>query len=719
MKNRLFSLFLLLTTQYYFTSCFSQSVNFEWVSASSGPYTEFSNSIIKDSSGNIYITGSFSDTVDFDPGPLTLNLISAGEVDIFVQKLDNNGNLIWAKSIGGITGDSGSSIGIDSLNDVYIVGAFSDSVDFNPNIGQFNLIATGTVDGFISKWDSNGSFIYAKQLESTSAVHIVSMDISPNGFIYLTGAYSGTADFDPSISNLNFSSTGSNDLFLAKYDLNANLIWANTYGVFFSDMGNRVAVDINENVIIVGNEGQAFIKKHDSNGNLIWSNVLTGNITCSGVDVDTLGNIFACGYFSGTVDVDPGSANYSLSTFGTQNAFTLKLSNDGNFIWAKAIGGGGDDKYHSITIDYQGNPILIGAFQATVDFNPGVATNIVTSNSNSGDIFIHKFNTNGAFLWVKTMGGNSSDSGRDIITDTMGNVYVVGLFQGTSDFDPSTAIYSLTALYGAVFVEKLGNCAPDYTTQTISACNSYQWINGVTYTSSNFTDSYNKLGSTPNGCDSIYLLNLTINQSETYIDTISSCLSYTWINGITYTNSTNTPTWTLVNSLGCDSVVTLHLTIQNVNVSVSHLNDSTFLANASNASFQWIDCSDNSSLLGETSQEYIALSNGSFAVEVTQGGCVDTSICQSVSVGIEEINLNSLKVNPNPTQGEISISLGTNYPNVDIQIFDLVGNLLDSQSFYKIDEINLSIDGPSGFYLLDVIISGKKETFKIYNCNGY
>lgn len=714
MKNTLFSLFLFLITQFYYTSCFSQSVNFEWVSATNEAY---SNSIIKDSSGNIYVIGSFSDTVDFDPGPLTLNLISAGGPDIFVQKLDNNGNLIWAKSIGGISGDNGSSIGIDSLNNVYIVGAFSDSVDFNPNIGQFNLISTGTVDGFISKWDSNGNFIYAKQLECTSTVNIVSMDISQNGFVYLTGAYYGTTDFDPSISNLNFSSTGSNDLFLAKYDLNANLIWANTYGGVFADMGNRVAVDINENVIIVGNESQAFIKKIDSNGNLIWSNVLTGNITCSGVDVDTLGNIFVCGYFSGTVDVDPGSTIFNLSTFSTQNAFTLKLSNDGNFIWAKAIGGGGDDKYHSVTIDYQGNPILIGEFQATVDFNPGAATNVVASNSNSGDIFIHKYGTNGAFLWVKTMGSNFSDSGKDIVTDTMGNVYVVGLFQGTSDFNPSTAIYPLTTQNTASFVEKLGNCAPVYTTQTISACNSYQWINGVTYTTSNYTDSYNKLSSTPNGCDSIYLLNLTINQSETYIDTIFSCLSYTWINGITYTTSTNTPTWTLVNSLGCDSVVTLHLTIQNVNVTVSHLNDSTFSANATNANFQWIDCSNNSSLLGETSQNYIALSNGSYAVVVTQGGCVDTSSCQSVTVGMEEINLNPLKVNPNPTQGEITISLGAFYPNVDIQISDLVGNVIDTKTFFKIDEINLSLDGPAGFYLLDVIIPGKKETFKIYKCN--
>jgi hypothetical protein len=101
---------------------------------------------------------------------------------------------------------------------------------------------------------------------------------------------------------------------------------------------------------------------------------------------------------------------------------------------------------------------------------------------------------------------------------------------------------------------------------TVNTCDSYTWINGVTYTSSTNTPTFTLTNSV--GCDSIVTLNLTINNTTNSTATVSACDSYTWINGITYTSSTSTPTFTLTNASGCDSIVTLNLTINNTNTGI-------------------------------------------------------------------------------------------------------------------------------------------------------
>jgi hypothetical protein len=102
-----------------------------------------------DASGNVYTTGVFSDTVDFNPGAGTFNLNSEGGYDVFVQKLDASGNFVWAKAFGSTSNDQGSSIRLDALGNVYTTGYFSGTVDFDPGAGSFNL--TGSFDVFVHK----------------------------------------------------------------------------------------------------------------------------------------------------------------------------------------------------------------------------------------------------------------------------------------------------------------------------------------------------------------------------------------------------------------------------------------------------------------------------------------------------------------------------------------------------------------------------------------
>ena len=128
------------------------SGNFIWAKQIGGTSYEFSQSLVLDGACNIYTTGYFNSTADFDPSSAFFNLTSAGNSDIFISKLDSSGNFLWAKKMGGLYKDWGTSISLDALNNIYTAGNFYDNVDFDPNAGVFNL-NTDTVIGsfFIQK----------------------------------------------------------------------------------------------------------------------------------------------------------------------------------------------------------------------------------------------------------------------------------------------------------------------------------------------------------------------------------------------------------------------------------------------------------------------------------------------------------------------------------------------------------------------------------------
>lgn len=152
----------------FVTNLNAQNQTFEWVKQMGGFNYDAGFSITTDIDGNVYTTGYFQRTVDFDPGPGTTNLTSAGKTDIFVQKLDASGNLLWVKQMGGSKIEEGRSIATDVNGDVYTTGYFSDTVDFDPGNDTTFLIAEGITDIFIQKLDANGNFLWAKQMGGTS-----------------------------------------------------------------------------------------------------------------------------------------------------------------------------------------------------------------------------------------------------------------------------------------------------------------------------------------------------------------------------------------------------------------------------------------------------------------------------------------------------------------------------------------------------------------------
>ena len=161
------------------------------------------------------------------------------------------------------------------------------------------------------------------------------------------------------------------------------------------------------------------------------------------------------------------------------------------------------------------------------------------------------------------------------------------------------------------------------------ACDSYTWsVNSATYTQSGM---YSDTLQTVNGCDSIVTLDLTVNYSDSSTTTDVVCFSYTWIaNGLTY-DSSGVYVDTISTIMGCDSVVTLDLTVNHVDTGVTQ-NDIELTAHASGAMYQWLDCDNGfNPIAGETDSVFTATQNGNYAVEITENGCVDTSACFDIS----------------------------------------------------------------------------------------
>lgn len=254
----------------------------------------------------------------------------------------------------------------------------------------------------------------------------------------------------------------------------------------------------------------------------------------------------------------------------------------------------------------------------------------------------------------------------------------------------------------------------------VSACGSFTWIDGITYTSSNNTATYTYQNIF--GLDSIVHLDLTIYTSVNSLDVITACNSYTWIDGNTYTSSNNTATYTYPGGAqnGCDSIVILDLTIETVNIGVT-VNGNTLTADVSGASYQWLDCDNNNAIIpGETNQSFTPSINGNYAVEITENNCTEISACYSIVMTriVENQAFEGLRIYPNPTSSRINIDLGQSMQEVHLQVMNSLGQLIHEQFEASSDFLNIELEGANGIYLIKLrSASGSSEWIKVNKIN--
>ena len=323
--------------------------------------------------------------------------------------------LKWAKHFGGSNDERDDHIAIDNKNNIFTVGLFTGLVDFNPGPGVSTLTSTHPNDFFLSKFDSSGNFIWVKTFGGTIQCTAITSDTASN--IYLTGWFTGLVDFDFDTSTT--------------YNLTAQ-------------------------------QYTPFILKIDNNGSFIFAKIFeTPNSGFSySLDVNDAEQIAIAGSFSGSIDCDPGAGSYMFTSAGLSDAFSILLDSDGTLIWGVRMGGAFNDQANSICFDPSGNTYCTGYFQSTANLFPDTSLTSLTSNG-TDDIFIFKVNSIGTVEWIDQFGGNNSDFGNEIKSDSQGNIYVAGNFQSTIDFDNGPGITMLSPTQSSdiylVKIDSLGN----------------------------------------------------------------------------------------------------------------------------------------------------------------------------------------------------------------------------------------------------------------------
>jgi len=400
--------------------------NFLWVKQfpclSNSPNSGlFPKNMTTDNNGNIYVTGAFEDSVDFDPSPNVYKMYSYGVfssvINTFVLKLTHNGDFVWAKQMGGVTLNTswGQGVKIDVAGNIYMVSNFSGTIDADPDSTVLPIAGSGIL---IHKLNNNGNLLWVKHLAGNCRVWSFSTDSFFN--LVIAGQFDGVQDFDPSANTLNLTADGGYDIFTEKFDSSGNYLWVKQIGS-------------------------------------------TGDDVAQGVGTDKSGNVLVTGYFSGTADFNSGSVVNNLSPSGTRDAFVLKLNNNGLYQWAYNFGGGGMDHGVTISSDSSNNVITTGDFQGQADFNPGIGVNNITSQG-SYDVFIQKLDSTGNFIWVDEIGSTGYDMPVCFSIDGANNYYVSGSigeagFSGIGDFDPGLGITTLSGNNDG-FIEKLCNSNP-------------------------------------------------------------------------------------------------------------------------------------------------------------------------------------------------------------------------------------------------------------------
>jgi len=323
----------------------------------------------------------------------------------------------WGHHVGGTGNEHSRAIITDADGNTYITGDFQGSVDFDPSGDTTSL--NEQIGIYVLKFNIYGEFEWVKEF-SGSQFGFAFMEgrgitIDSSGYMYITGFFQDTVDFDPGPSTFELIASGSSyDIFVVKLAIDdGSFVWAKSIGNTFNDVGNSITTD----------------NQH----------------------------IYVTGYFRGIVDFDPNAGVQDLTTVGNQDIFILKLDLDGNYVWAKNVGSTTADEGNAIALDTSSNVYVTGYFQLTADFDPGVGSSPLTSAGN-WDIFILKLLNDGSFSWAKRMGSSGSDVGYGIKIDNDENIYTVGKFSDNVDFDPDPtagAVFGLFGPGGDAFVQKL------------------------------------------------------------------------------------------------------------------------------------------------------------------------------------------------------------------------------------------------------------------------
>jgi hypothetical protein len=445
-----------------FLAKYNRNGNYLWANVIGGSGNENATGISLDATGNVYMTGRFQNTVDFDPGVGVANLNSAGSDDIFLAKYSTNGSYLWASAVGSKGLDISNAVGTDAVGNAYITGYFQGSaIDFDPGPGTATLSSSGS-NIYFAKYNKNGNYVWAKVLYG-SVGFSNSLSADALGNIYIAGAVtSSSLDFDPGIGVVNLN---------------------------------------------IGSNGAGFFAKYDSTGAYLLAKSLVGCAGLQSITKNGQGKIFIAGQFSGATDFDTGPDTVNLrTTTKWGDVFFAKYDAKGNYIWAKQIVAPFSDDYcNSVVLDVSDNIFIAGAyFGPKVDFDLG-PDSAIFSPVYGQDAFVAKYR----FCNIQTSSQNSICAGGSYAIN--GHTYAVeGFYTDTlyTNFGCDSIVNTQLNLYTAQSTLAVNSssllCTGSSNTLIASGAQTYTWSNGaqtpVIVVTPKDTTPYFVIGTDLSGC---------------------------------------------------------------------------------------------------------------------------------------------------------------------------------------------------------------------------
>jgi hypothetical protein len=609
-------------------------------------------------------------------------------IDIFVTKVDTAGNIIWSRTVGNL---GGAELSFDAI-------ATSDGGALLLGITDQGA---GSDDILIIKLDNTGAIQWSTLMGATVQDGVMGAVQTNSGYMLLCR-----------------SVNAQNNIVVAKLDNSGAISWANEYQKTGIEIGSSLRM-INDNKFMIAG---------------YLDGISTGNEGLSMV-IDSMGNLTSAHAYG-----DMGA--------GIEHLDDVAVTSDGGYLlvgFTDAFGNGSNDIYlvradstgstecndSLITASFTVSPFsFIVNTASIVSTAAGVSQNqnLISSTVNFITDTICQcfaaeqpiFNQSGTSICagdsalINITGGNLNDATDWFWYSTNCGGTLIG--NGTSMYLSPSVTTTYFARGEAACAD--GVCSSitivvnDPTTSSISptVCNSYTSPSGnnTWTTSGTFEDTL--VAGNSMGCDSIITINLTILDSTHSSISPTSCDSYISPSGTYLYTASGTFSDTLFggNSMGCDSIISVNLTIVNVDTSVT-VATPTLTSTATVATYQWLDCNNNfAPIPGETNQNFTALNNGSYAVEVTQNGCTDTSACYDI-VGLESAENNfatQFKIFPNPTSGYVQLQFDAIQENLTIVVRNVTGKVVLSKQFLNINNASIEIPGAKGFYIAEL----SKET---------
>ena len=458
-KKLLFALALFTGTLY--------AQDFQWVKTAGSVNNDFGTAICVDNNGNSYAAG-YGEVSYVAPNYM---------YGMRVAKYNSTGTEVWVKQILNPTG-SNSVVAYDIANDadgnIYVVGAFFGTINFDTGFPVSSQSSTD--DGFILKLNNNGDFQWVQAIKSSSFIDIRKIKVNGVGELLVGGVFSGTVDFDPSAAVSNRTSQGMKDVFYGKFSGAGDLLWVKQIGSSYDVSIVGLEVDASNNIYVagsfkvagnfdVGNSPQnlttadvyadAYILKVSNSGTFDWvKQIGASQYNDNLVKALSVGShICLAGNFTHEIDFDPGPGEAILEFLGEVDGYVLSLNLNGEFSWVKQLSaeGYGSVDIRSVTQNLAGDLALTGSFTGTVDFDPNTGTvNLGSGGLENSDLFTWHLTSDGNFGWAINCGGvqYNHQRGDDVAMDNDGNVWAIGRFVGTVDFNPGAGVSNQTAVGG-------------------------------------------------------------------------------------------------------------------------------------------------------------------------------------------------------------------------------------------------------------------------------